>query len=132
MEEALRAALLADAGVAALVGRRVSWGARPQSSLLPAVILHNVSSPMTHTLRGRVGMTGHLVQIDCWGGSYAQAKALARAVTAALDALKAEPLQAFPESARDDDFTQGDGPDPSGASDFYRTSIDARVWHSQA
>lgn len=130
MEEALQAALLADAGVAAIVGTRVSWGARPQASCLPAVILHVVSAPMEHTYRGRVGLVAHLIQIDCWGGSYLAAKTLARAVMAALDGMKTAPLQAIPLDVRDDDFTQGDGPDASGASDFYRTSIDARIWHS--
>jgi hypothetical protein len=130
VEEALREALLADAGVSAIVAGRVSWGARPQASALPAIILHVVSAPMDHTHRGRTELVGHLVQIDCWGGAYLAAKTLARAVLAALDGMKTPPLQAFPLDVRDDDFTQGDGPDASGASDFYRTSIDARIWHS--
>lgn len=130
MEEALRAALLASAALATIVADRISWGARPQASSLPAVILHVVTAPSDHTYRGRVGLVGHIVQIDCWGGSYLDAKTLARAVLAALDGLKTPPLQAFPLDVRDDDFVQGDGPDASGASDFYRTSIDARIWHS--
>lgn len=130
MEEELRAALLANAGVAAIIAARASWGGRPQTSQVPALILHVIASPQQHTYRGRNERVERVVQIDCWGGTYLEAKGLARAVLACLDGLKAWPLKVFPLDVRDDDFTQAEGPDASGASDLYRTSIDARVWHS--
>jgi len=130
MEEALMLALRADAALAALVGGRIDWGARPQADAVPAVTLHLVDSPKSHTMRGRETLTQSRVQIDCFGGDYFEAKFVARAVSAAIDALKAEPLRCFLLDERDDDFTLADGPDASGASEIHRTIIDVRVWFS--
>lgn len=128
MEEDLYAFLAANAGVAAIVGDRITWGRRPQGSALPAIVLHNISSPQEYGMRGRVTRVGHLVQVDCWAADFDTAKLASRAVTAAMDLLTASPLQAFIESARDDNEDAA-GPDASGAETFFRTSLDVRVWH---
>lgn len=85
MEEAFRSLLLATAGVTALVGSRVDWGARPQGSAFPAIALHLVSDVNGHTLDGPETMREARVQVDCWAETYAGAVALGRAVRAALD-----------------------------------------------
>jgi hypothetical protein len=129
MEEDLRTQLLANAGVAALVGKRVTWIVRPQGSELPAVVLQRISSGRDYTYQGLMPLTGALVQIDCWGGSYKDAKHLARAVIAALGALTTPFQGAFVENERDT-FERGDGPQTvTGPSDYYRSSLDIRLWH---
>jgi len=125
MEESLVAQLLADAALAALVARRIKWLARPQASALPAVVLQVVSGPRGYTFAGPDGLTGYLVQIDCWAGTYPAAKGVARAAIAALGALSAPFQAAFVEGERDS-FEAG-----PAATDFFRTSLDVRVWHQE-
>lgn len=85
MQEGLRALLLADAGVSALVGTRVTWGARPQGSALPAVVLHLISDVPGYTLAGDNGHRDSRVQVDSIGeGQPLSALNVARAVQAAL------------------------------------------------
>lgn len=130
MEEDLRALLLAAPGVTALAGQRVTWVMRPQGSQIPAVVLHRITAGRSYTYQGRESLTGALVQIDCWGPTYAKAKALSRAVIAALDALTTPFHGAFVEGERDT-YERGDAPPTtSGTPDFFRTSLDVRVWHN--
>lgn len=129
MEEQLRAFLLANVALTALVGSRITWAARPQATALPALALHLISGPRDYHMKGRTNLIGYLVQVDCWAGSYGAAKAVGRAAEAALASLTTAPFQAaFIENERAS-FEEGEGPDASGASDFYRTSLDVRVWH---
>lgn len=81
----LRAAVLAQSSVAALIGARLYPQTLPQGATLPA---------MTMTLISRVGEQGHSNgglalrrwQFDCWGESQADADAVADALVAAMDA----------------------------------------------
>lgn len=130
MEEALRAFLLAGAGVAALIDDRATWGLRAQGQPMPAIGLQGVSRGRSYTMRGPSGLTDHLVQIDCWASSYRDAKALERAVVARLDEAKTAPLQAFVEDVRED-FEAVEAPASSGATGLYRSSLDVRVWHTE-
>lgn len=128
-EEAFVAHLLDDAGVTDIAARRIGWATRPQGSALPAVTLHKIAPGREYHMGGPVGLNGPLVQIDCWGSTYGEAKRLARAVIASLDRIRGGIFQAaFLEGERDS-FEPGDGPRESGAADYFRTSLDARVWH---
>jgi hypothetical protein len=125
MEEALRAALLATSGVQALVSTRIDWGLRPDT--LPAIRLQVVSKVPFYTSSGRDGLTPYRVQIDCFGSSYGEAKRVARAVEAAVDAFRRPEFEScFVEAERDDQDTDGaDQP-------VHRTSLDTRIWHHAA
>ena len=131
MEEALIAALLANAGLTAFVDDRIDWLKRPQASSLPAITLQVASSPYSYTLNGRDTLTDRLVQIDIWGSTYASMKATARAVRLALDELNAVPMVAFIENERETHEGRDD-PGNDGSTDFFRTSIDARIWSDDA
>lgn len=87
MEEALRARLLATAGVTALVSQRVHCGSRPQASVLPAITINRVSGAPIYTDDGECGLADARVQIDCWGETYSSAKQTARAVIESLSAF---------------------------------------------
>lgn len=130
MEEALRAALLADPAILAMVkSDGVAWGKLPQASELPFIALHRITGGYEYTQGGRVPTTMSTVQIDCWAGTYQAAKLLSRAVIARLDQLTAPPFQGcFVLSERDDEEA-GDGPDPDRSTDFFGTSLDVRVCH---
>lgn len=84
MEEDLRALLLANSGVATMVGSRVTWGGRPQGGALPAVVLHLVGGAKTYTLTGESGPIAKRVQANCLAADYLGAVNTFRAVTAAL------------------------------------------------
>lgn len=127
MEEILRAALLADTALVALIGGRVTWLDRPQGAGLPAVTLQIVSAPRDYTLDGPVDLLGYGIQVDIWGGTYSAMKLTARATIAALHTLRTPPLQAFIDG-EDETSERQDGPDAASSTTFYRTRLDCRVW----
>lgn len=131
MEEALRAHLLATAAVTALVpAERIVWNQRIGPAL-PAISLHRITGRPDYHLQGPSGLVDSLVQVDCWGASFASVTAVARAVQAALSAHAGGVIsRCFIENLRSS-FEKGDG--ATGAStptDFHRSSLDVRVWHS--
>lgn len=129
MEEVLLAHLLEDFDVLALVADRIAWGLRPRGEALPAIVLTRVSGRREYVMGGAAGLTDSLVQVDCWAGTYDDAKFTARAVVTALHTLSTSPIsRAFVEAERDNSEL-GDGPRRDGSEAFHRTSLDVRVWH---
>lgn len=130
MEEALRARLVSTAAVTALVqAKSIVWGKRIG---LPAVALFLVAGRPDYHLKGRSGLASSVVQVDCWASSYVAARNLAAAVRQALDGATADPLRGLSIEAERSTSETGDGaPGATGPSDFYRVSLDVRVWHTQ-
>jgi len=132
MEEALRAHLLAQVAITALVGTRIDWNVRPQGKALPAIVLHFVSGGGDYTMQRRTGFNDTVVQIDVWSATYLAALTISRLIKTALDDLRLPPLQAFLESERHD-FEANPAPAPTtGATDFHRVSLDVRIVHTDA
>lgn len=128
MEEALIAKLLADGGVAALVGNRVFPVSRPQASALPALTLATMSNVPVYTDQGEAGIAEARVQIDCWGADYGSVKLTARAVKAALSAffgtVEGVVFQyVLLDGERDGRETGSNAPEYQ-----FRTQLDFRVW----
>lgn len=130
METALVAQLLADAGVRVAAGDRVHWLRRPQGGRLPAAVLHRIDGARDYHMTAASGLVVSRVQVDCWGVSYGAAKALARAVEAALsgraftrDAVRVDLITV--ESERDSTF---DEPPET----LFRTALDLMVHHAAA
>ena len=124
MEEAIIARLLADAGVAAIVGTRVFPGMRPQGSALPAAVLNRISGGPLYADDGEVGLEQARIQIDCWADTYTAAKKLARAVTACLSAFDGTvgtTTFEFIELDIERDLQEGGG---DAASYPFRTALD--------
>ena len=129
MEAAITSLLANNPAVAALAGNRINWALRPGAVALPAVSLHRISGVRDRNMTGRTGLVSSTVQVDCYGGTYGQAKALARAVILALPHAQTEIggviLQGiFPD--QEADSFEGDDPTP-----LYRTRLDFSVWHSE-
>lgn len=80
MEEDLRAVMLLNGPLTSLVSSRIDWGARPQGSPLPGVVMFVISGNEGEHLKGRDGLFNGRVQIDCYGETYASAKQTGRAV----------------------------------------------------
>lgn len=88
METDFRAALIAAAGLG-LPATRISWGAHPQGEALPAIVLNVIDDAQGLTLQAPDGLHRGRVQVDCYAATYAAAKTLSRAVSAALHGYSA-------------------------------------------
>lgn len=124
MEEWLRARLLASAGVAALTGTRVDWGARTQGEELPAIVLHLISDIPELKMAGVSGWSDARVQVDCIGRTASSALLTRRAVVVALQAARAtsggKKYRVF--------VIDGDSrPDTDSAGIVHRARADVRV-----
>lgn len=89
VETDFRAALLARAGLVALVGSRVAQDALPEGSTYPAVVYsvaHDYQLGLGNTVLGDQAS----VVAQCWGTSGAQAAAVAAEVMAALAVAPSE------------------------------------------
>lgn len=138
MEALLTAHLLASTGVLALTGgirdgeltglARISWDTLPITDALPCVILHDLgTSGRDYSFNGRTGLIEYLLQLDAWAGTRVDAIALRTALVAALDTLRAPPLQAF--IVRDHGATElATGPDAARNTDLHRRSLDVQLW----
>lgn len=112
--------LLADAGVSAIAATGVWPVVRPQRSALPGATVTRISGVEGRVFEGGDGLVSSVFQVDCWGLTYAAAKALAEAVKAAAASFSAKGV-----------FTEGerDSAERTDAATIFRTSIDLRVWH---
>jgi hypothetical protein len=129
MMEGLIARLLGTSGVTALVGNRVSPGRRPQAGPLPDIVLTTISGAPVYSDQGEHGLASARVQIDCWGRTYTEAKAVARAVKASISAFVGSAGGVtFQYILRDTerDFNEGGG---NAAEYFFRTNLDVLVWY---
>lgn len=130
MEAALLAKLLASAGVTALTSTRINWSRRVQAEALPAIVLHRIDGQPDYHHAGASGLVVSRVQVDCYGLTYGSAKAVARAVEAAITA------QTFTQGTirfdviliadeRDSTFDENNTP-------IFRTSLDLIVHSANA
>lgn len=126
MQAALRARLLADASVAALVGTRVSWVERPQGDALPAVTLTTIAGDRDQHLKGFTGMRSTTVQADCWASGYGQARALAEAVIAATVPAGSFSGVQFGRTFAGEPRDLGDS---ASGTFIHRQSVDLTVYH---
>lgn len=83
-EEALRARLVAVAGVTALVSSRVYPVKLPQSATLPAVTYQRISTVREGAMGADSDIVRVRVQVTSWADSYSGVKSLSEAVRAAL------------------------------------------------
>lgn len=86
-ETALRAALVADGGVAALVADRVRAERAEEDDALPYVVFSRTASEPLQTLDGSVLATRVSIDVLCVANTRAGADALADVVTAAVRAV---------------------------------------------
>jgi len=131
MEEALIALLLASAPVAALAGSRGNWGERPQKEPLPGFTLLIVSPGRGYVHGSPDALGNPRVQVDCYGTTFAQAKALARAIRDTLEAGGTQGSIRFTPSLLEAER----GPmieDVGGGRKAHRVSMDFFVWFSPA
>ena len=125
MQGALRARILADAGVSALAGTKVTWVTRPQSSTLPAVVLQTISDGRPQHLKGFNALRDTRVQIDCWAATYDASKQLSEAVIAAAVPQNTSNGIIFNRAMVD---AVDDGGEVVGTAFIYRVRVDLIIW----
>ena len=126
-EGAIRARLLADAAVAAIVGTRITWAIRPQNGALPCVVLTLASGERPETLEG-YSLRRSRVQVDCWSTDALAGVGLRDAVQAAL----AGPWTASGHRFERVSFEGQAGSAEQAGTDFiHRQSFDARLFHTE-
>ena len=88
IETALRGALIADAGVVALVAARVYPVVLPQAPVYPALTFQTISGESHYGLGGASGLASPRVQIDCYAETFDAVMALRSAVIACLSGYR--------------------------------------------
>ena len=83
-ETRLTARLKAAAGVTALVGTKTFPVMAPDKTELPYITYQTISDQSINHATGATEGNRDRIQVDCWGATYAAAKALAEAVKEAL------------------------------------------------
>lgn len=121
MDTALRARLLAQ-----IADTPVDWLMNAQAATLPRVVLQQVSGLPVYDLDGPTGLERSRVQVDCYAATVAAAKALARAVDAALSGWHAGDIRGvFRDSMRDLPTDTGSGETAA------RVSLDYIIHHQE-
>lgn len=130
MEEALIALLLGTGPVEAIVDDRIWPTWRPQGSPTPSVTLTVISRSPQYHASGASGLDQYRIQLDVFAESYGEAKALSRAVVAALsgfsgviDGVRLGPVFLLGER----DMPEMEPPDR-----LYRVSLDFDLWAGSA
>lgn len=110
--------LLDDAGLSALVGSKVFALVIPQGTKLPCITFQRIGGSPANTLSGASGLEEIDLQIDVWAKNYGEAKAIAKAVRAAMppggDVFGAHLIE-------DQDLYE-DG------TNYFRVSMEYKVW----
>ncbi|MGN5374593.1 hypothetical protein [Sphingomonas hankookensis] len=82
VEDAIEQRVLTDAGIAALIGGALTWGARLPA--LPALQASVVADPRPQHFKGPIRLRETRIQFDAWADDAAVARALREAVIVAL------------------------------------------------
>jgi len=117
--------LKADSNLNALIAQRVYPQKLPQSALLPALVFNQVHGKFGTTMENASGYAVEAFQISCIGGSYFDAKNVARKVRNAIEGFKGTMgstmvYGVFQQSERDTY-------DPEVLE--YRTDVDFQIVH---
>lgn len=85
---ALRHYLLADGGIAGIVGTRVFPIKLPQGEIRPSIVYTRISDAGDHHMGGASGLGRPRIQVDSWAQTYDVAAALADSVKERIDGFR--------------------------------------------
>lgn len=130
MHVSLISLLLANTQLAALVSDHIQWRKSEPTAELPRIILHTISQRPDYHMTGPSGLAVSQIQVDCIGGTYAQAQSVASAVISALSGYSGTHgttkfdgifMDAMRDTIEDDDTP----------SDLFGVSLDFTLWHKE-
>ncbi|WP_289107034.1 DUF3168 domain-containing protein [uncultured Bilophila sp.] len=107
-----------DAGLSALVGNKVFALVIPQGTKLPCITFQRIGGMPANTLSGHSGLEEIDLQIDVWARDYDEAKAIAKAVRAAMPSSGPR----FSAHLIEDQDLYEDG------TNYFRVSMEFKVW----
>ena len=107
-----------DAGLSALVGNKVFALVIPQGTKLPCITFQRIGGRPANTLSGHSGLEEIDLQIDVWARDYDQAKAIAKAVRAAMPPSGPR----FSAHLIEDQDLYEDG------TNYFRVNMEFKVW----
>lgn len=117
-ESVLLRMLQEDAGLSALVGSKVFPLFIPSWNYLPCVTFQRLGGRPANTLSGASGLEEIDLQIDVWARDYDEAKAIAKAVRAAMPSSGPQ----FSAHLIEDQDLYEDG------TNYFRVSMEYKVW----
>ena len=107
-----------DAGLSALVGNKVFALVIPQATKLPCITFQRIGGMPANTLSGHSGLEEIDLQIDVWARDYDEAKAIAKAVRAAMPPSGPR----FSAHLIEDQDLYEDG------TNYFRVNMEFKVW----
>lgn len=107
-----------DAGLSALVGNKVFALVIPQGTKLPCITFQRIGGMPANTLSGHSGLEEIDLQIDVWARDYDEAKAIAKAVRAAMPPSGPR----FSAHLIEDQDLYEDG------TNYFRVNLEFKVW----
>lgn len=134
IEEGLRAYLLADATVSGLIGTRFTPLAEAQRQARPYAVYQRISTEIIRSLKANSGLRWARVQVDCYGDTYASAKAVAHAISERIDSdITPGTFGTYcvPSCRILDEWDGYEEPERDGERGIYRTSLDVKVWFEE-
>ena len=131
----LRAFLLADAPIAAIVVDRVDPIQLAAGEKRTSIIYTRISGQGDHFMQGPTGLARPRYQIDCWAQTAGAATALANLVKERLDGYRG-PMPYGSNSPQDFVTVQGvfftdEREDYNAENNLYRVSRDYFIWHRE-
>ena len=130
LEKAIRAVLIADEGVNALVASRIYPQRRPMGTDLPALIYQNVLSHQVESLDAQGVIRRTRLAIECLDNTYGDTKTLRDAVEAALNDYAGTEEDETIHSTRLESAVDIDEElEPAGSFGVFRTIMDYVIWH---
>jgi hypothetical protein len=132
----LRAYLLADSAISALVGTRIYPITPPQGQELTHIVYHMISGQGDRHMQGRSGLSRPRIQIDCWGATVDEAIALAGEVKERIDGFRG--AMAWGTSSPQSSvivqaiFFESERDDFDADSGLYLVSHDYIVWFEES
>lgn len=110
--------LKADPGLSELVGNNVFALIIPQGTKLPCITFQRIGGMPANTLSGHSGLEEIDLQIDVWARDYDEAKAIAKAVRAAMPPSGPR----FSAHLIEDQDLYEDG------TNYFRVNMEFKVW----
>lgn len=107
-----------DAGLSALVGNKVFALVIPQGTKLPCITFQRIGGMPANTLSGHSGLEEIDLQINVWARDYDEAKAIAKAVRAAMPPSGPR----FSAHLIEDQDLYEDG------TNYFRVNMEFKVW----
>ena len=107
-----------DAGLSALVGNKVFALVIPQGTKLPCITFQRIGGMPANTLSGHSGLEEIDLRIDVWARDYDEAKAIAKAVRAAMPPSGPR----FSAHLIEDQDLYEDG------TNYFRVNMEFKVW----